>query len=277
MPSLVDLVFVFALVVVASIFEYVYFWPRFRADVAAGKPSARLSAYRRGVAGEWAFTIVAIAIWTAFARPWSALRFALPHGWRLAVGLGFVFAAIALVVVQLWSVARLPVERRIRARPKLDKVAFMLPRTAREQGWFLALSTTAGFCEELLYRGYLPWFFAPWLGDVGAMALVVVLFGIGHAYQGRSGAVRATLAGAFMAGLVLVTGSLIPAMIVHALIDIGSGTLGYWLLRDYPEAAQTPTRGAAEAPDIAPMAAETTDTALKPLTASVHGDSSAPQ
>jgi membrane protease YdiL (CAAX protease family) len=235
MPSPVDVVFVFVLVVVASILEYVYFWPRLRADVAAGKPSARLSAYRRGVLAEWGFTIAAIAIWTAFARPWSAMRLGLPHGWRLAVGLLFVLAGVGLVVLQLWSVARLPVERRVRARPKLRNVAFILPHTAREQRWFLALSVTAGICEELLYRGYLPWFFAPWLGSVGAMALVVLLFGIGHAYQGRSGAVRATLAGAFMAALVLVTNSLIPAMIVHALIDIGSGTIGYWLLRDYPE------------------------------------------
>ena len=259
MFSLVDVLFVFTLVVVASAFEYVYFWPRFRTDVAAGKPSARLSAYRRAVIGEWAFAVIAIAIWTAYARPWSALRLGLPHGSRLAFSLGIVVAAVALVVVQLWSVARLPVEGRIKARPKLDSIAFMLPRTAREQGWFLALSTTAGFCEELLYRGYLPWFFSPWLGDVGAMALVVVLFGIGHAYQGRSGAVKATLAGAFMAALVLITNSLIPAMIVHALIDIGSGTLGYWLLRDHPDASPTPAPATATADD--------SDTALKPLPA----------
>lgn len=255
MPSLVDVVFAFVLVVVASVFEYVYFWPRFRADVAAGKPSARVSAYRRGVLGEWTFTIAAIAIWTTFARPWSAMRLALPHGWRLAVGFLFVLAAVALVVLQLWSVARLPIERRVAARPKLGNVAFMLPRTPREEGWFLALSTTAGFCEELLYRGYLPWFFAPWLGSAGAMALVVVLFGLGHAYQGRSGAIKATLAGAFMAALVLVTDSLIPAMIVHALVDIGSGTLGYWLLRDYPQIV----------PPISGVTTETTDRALKPL------------
>jgi len=265
MASLTDVVFVFLLVVVASVIEYVYFWPRVRAEVAAGKPSARVSAYRRGVLGEWAFTIAALAIWTAFARPWSAMRLGLPHGWRLGVGILFVLAAVGLVALQLWSVARLSVERRVAARPKLEKVAFILPRTAREQRWFLALSATAGFCEELLFRGYLPWFFAPWLGSVGAMALVVVLFGVGHAYQGRSGAVRATLAGAFMAALVLVTDSLIPAMIVHALIDIGSGTLGYWLLREYPNSAS----GAST------VAAETTDTTLKPLTGSAYSDASA--
>ena len=107
-----------------------------------------------------------------------------------------------------------------------------------------------GRAGELLYRGYLPWFFAPWLGSVGAMALVVVLFCIGHAYQGRSGTVKATLAGAFMAALVLVTNSLIPAMIVHALIDIGSGTLGYWLLRDDPNAPSPLPRNAATATGV---------------------------
>ena len=252
MPSLVDVVLVFVVLIVASVFEYVYFWPRLRADVAAGKPSARVSAYRRGVLGEWTFTVAAIAIWMQFARPWGGIRLGLPHGWRLAVGSVFVIAAVGLVIIQLWSVARLPVERRIAARPKLAKVAFVLPHTQREQRWFLALSVTAGFCEELLYRGYLPWFFAPWLGSIGAMALVVVLFGLGHAYQGRSGAVRATLAGAFMAALVLVTDSLIPAMIVHALIDIGSGTLGYWLLRDYPDAPSTPSTDSAHIPESAP-------------------------
>ena len=258
MPSLTDVVFVFALVVVASVLEYVYFWPRVRAEVAAGKLSARVSAYRRGVLGEWGLTIAALGIWTAFGRPWSAMRLGLPHGWRLGVSVLFVLAAVGLVVLQLWSVARLPAARRVAARPKLQSVAFILPHTAPEHGWFLALSTTAGFCEELLYRGYLPWFFAPWLGPFGAMALCVVLFGVGHAYQGRTGAVRATLAGTFMAALVLVTDSLIPAMIVHALIDIGSGTLGYWLLRDYPSASSPAT-----------MAAETTDTTLTPLTGSV--------
>ena len=108
----------------------------------------------------------------------------------------------------------------------------MLPRTRQDETWFLILSATAGFCEEFLYRGYLAWFFAPWLGGIGAMIAVVAIFGISHAYQGWKGAVKATIAGAVMAAIVLATGSLIPAMIVHALIDAGGGTVGYWLLRD---------------------------------------------
>jgi len=121
---------------------------------------------------------------------------------------------------------------RVAARPQLGKVEFMLPHSRAEYRWFLALSATAGVCEELLYRGYLTWFLSPWLGVGGAFAAVVALFGIGHAYQGRRGAVRATVAGAVMSAVVLLTGWLLPAMIIHAMVDASSGTAGYWLLRE---------------------------------------------
>ena len=118
----------------------------------------------------------------------------MPHGWRLVLSVVLVAASVALLVVQLWSVLRLPQERRVAARPQLGGVAFLLPHTLLEARWFVLLSMTAGFCEELLYRGYLVWFFAPWLGAVGAMAFIVAIFGVSHAYQGRKGAIRATLA-----------------------------------------------------------------------------------
>src|SRR5690242_10684901 len=171
MPVTVDWVFVVSLLGLASIYEHFHFWPRFRADVAAERPGARIRAYQRGVIGQWLFTLAALAIWMSEARPWAALRLAVPHGWRLALGIALALAGVALLVLQLWSVGRLSAERRVAARPKVAGVAFMLPHTAREQRWFITLATTAGFCEELLYRGYLPWFFAPWLGPVGAMIL----------------------------------------------------------------------------------------------------------
>ena len=239
MPTGADLVFVFVLLVVASAYEYWYFWPRFRAAAAAGRPDARTWGYRHGVIGQWLFATAALAIWMLYGRPWAALRLGLPHGWRLVLGAGYVAAAAALVVLQLWSVLRLSPERRIAARPKLGNVAFMLPRTAAEERWFVALALTAGFCEELLYRGYLVWCVAPWLGPLGGMTAIVLAFGVSHAYQGRKGAIRATLAGVVMAAIVLTSGSLVPAMLVHALIDIGGGTVGYWLQREDAPVLQT--------------------------------------
>lgn len=232
MLTLVDAVYTVFLLVATTIYEYKYFWPRFRAAVAGDRPGARRKAYRRVMVGEWSLTLVALAIWLWARRAWFDLGLTMPHGWRLVAAIVIVLLVLALLGVQLLSVLRLPSERRIEARPKLGELAFLVPRTAPDHRFFVALSITAGFCEELLFRGYLPWVFAPWLGRVGALLFVAALFGAGHLYQGARGAIKATLAGLSFVAIVLVTDSLIPAMIVHALIDIGGGTVGYLLLRE---------------------------------------------
>ncbi len=231
---LVDWIYVVLLLVGASLYEYLYFWPRFRAAVAAGQLDARLRSYRRGVFGQWLFALTALAIWVTQGRSRDLLGMVQPEGWRLGLSIGIVLVSVGLVTLQLGSVARLAPDRRVAARPKLGALEFLLPHDAQEQRWFIALSLTAGVCEELLYRGYLPWFFSPWLGRPLAMLVVAVAFGLSHLYQGRNGAIKATIAGAAMGGIVLATGSLTPAMIVHALTDIGGGTVGYWLLREEP-------------------------------------------
>lgn len=215
MPTAVDFAFVVTLLVVGSVFEHFVFWPRFR-----------------GIIGQWIFTITALAIWSGYNRSAAALRLTVPTGWRLWVSVALPLVVLALAAFQLRSVARLSAEERVAARPMLGDVAFMLPHSRRDYRWFIALAATAGVCEELLYRGFLVWFFSHWLGVTGAMGLVIVLFGAGHSYQGRKGAIKATLAGAVMSAIVLATGWLVPAMIVHALVDGSSGTVGYWLLRE---------------------------------------------
>jgi membrane protease YdiL (CAAX protease family) len=244
MPTIVDALYAVVLIVFTTVYEYKYFWPRFRAAVAADRPGARTRGYGQIVTIEWALTLCALAIWVRAHRTWRDIGLTIPHGWHLAVGVLVVLLALALLGLQFWSVLRLPVERRIAARPQLGALAFMVPRTARDQRWFLALSMTAGFCEELLYRGYLPWLFAPWLGRVGALLFVAPIFGAGHLYQGPRGAIRASLVGVFMVAIVLATSSVIPAMIVHALIDIGGGTVGYLLFRDYPTRSMPPAAAA---------------------------------
>ena len=240
-PTVVDVAFAFTLVVLVTLLEHYWFWPRFRAAVAGGDPNARVTGYRRGIVGQWLFTAVAVGIWLAYSRPFSALRLTLPATWQVVVGALLVAATLTLGYLQLASVLRLPSDRRLAIRPKLGAVAYLIPHTRREHRWFLGLSMTAGFCEEFLYRGYLTWLLSPWLGAPLAMLVVVIAFGLGHSYQGGRGAIRATIAGAVMGGIVLATNWLVPAMIVHALVDMSSGTAGYLLLRE-PERATTEDR-----------------------------------
>lgn len=249
MPGRLDLAFA-SLFVVVSILENIYFWPRFRADSDADRPRTRPRAYRRVILGEWLITLAAIAIWAGNGRSWSAMSLSFPHGWRLALGITLNGVMVVLLLLQRASVVRLSVAKRVAVRPKLAAVAFMLPRTREEQFWFVTLAVTAGFCEELLCRGYLPWVFAPWLGPLGGMGVAVLIFGMSHIYQGPGGAVKATIVGAVMAAVVLATRSLIPAMVLHALIDFEGVTVGYLFMSDDSSSDSTPGSGAQAAEPV---------------------------
>lgn len=114
MPTIVDAVYALVLLVITTVYEYAYFWPRFRAAVAVDRPDARTRAYRRTVAGEWTLTLIALSIWGATHRSWRDLGLTVPHGWRFAVGAFVVVLALALIGAQLRSVLRLSVEQRWR-------------------------------------------------------------------------------------------------------------------------------------------------------------------
>lgn len=84
----------------------------------------------------------------------------------------------------------------------------------------IALSATAGVCEELIFRLALPLLLAAEIGALPAFAVSAILFGACHRYQGWAGVVGTTLVGVMLTGVYLLSGSLIVAMAVHALINV---------------------------------------------------------
>jgi membrane protease YdiL (CAAX protease family) len=102
-----------------------------------------------------------------------------------------------------------------------------LPQRAVEVVLWIALSISAGFSEELVFRGYFLRQFetlthSRWI----ALFLQAVLFGISHGYQGIEACVRITLFGTLFGLLALWRGSLRPGMMAHAWSDIFSGIFG---------------------------------------------------
>ena len=108
----------------------------------------------------------------------------------------------------------------------------LIPVRAVEKVAFTSLALTAGFAEELVFRGFLLWALTLASGSMTvAVVLSSVVFGILHAYQDAGGAARAAILGAVLAAPVVATGSVIPAMVAHAAIDMTSGLiLAKWLL-----------------------------------------------
>ncbi|HEX3435583.1 MAG TPA: type II CAAX endopeptidase family protein [Pseudacidobacterium sp.] len=100
----------------------------------------------------------------------------------------------------------------------------LAPQNALEFTLWILLSISAGFCEELTFRGYLLQQFTSignklWLG-VFASSL---LFGLAHGYEGASGIIAITAYGAMFCLLAIYRRSLRAGMIAHAWHDIFSG------------------------------------------------------
>ena len=108
----------------------------------------------------------------------------------------------------------------------------ILPRTGTERTAFAALSICAGTCEELVYRGFLLTALTTTTGSVLAAALLSsAAFGVLHAYQRGSGALRAGVLGLLLTVPVIATGSVIPSMVAHTALDLVGGIFAQRLFR----------------------------------------------
>lgn len=105
-------------------------------------------------------------------------------------------------------------------------VSAMLPHSAVQIAMWCMVSCTAGFCEEILYRGYLQRQFAAWTGSASAaVAIQAVVFGASHGYQGTKQVVIISVLGALYGLLALWRRTLVPGIAAHAWSDIYGGWL----------------------------------------------------
>ncbi|MEN3971141.1 CPBP family intramembrane glutamic endopeptidase [Sphingomicrobium sp. XHP0235] len=165
----------------------------------------------------------AIARWQDVAL-FEALRFA-PEA--LAWGVAGAAAMLALVYGSRTLLPRVWVD--------LDKlVREVFGESGLSLGWptILLVSASAGIGEELLFRGALQGWLASevplWLAIVGPALLFAVLHPFSRAYVAY-----AFVIGCFLGALYWWTGSLLAAVIAHALYDVVAlGRLKRMMARD---------------------------------------------
>jgi uncharacterized protein len=135
------------------------------------------------------------------------------------LGLAFAIWALWTLITLIWD--------RWSGPGHAASIRILLPQGAAEKVLWIAVSASAGICEELAFRGYFQHQFAA-LAHSRWIALFVqaALFGIGHGYQGIEACAKIAVFGLLYGVVALWRGSLRPGMVAHAWSDIASGIFG---------------------------------------------------
>lgn len=217
-----------AVILTLPLVEWLWYAPRCARAIRAGV-SGRGRLYRAEVIALWGVTFAILGLWMAKARPWGWLHLGAISALRFGSGLLVAAIIVALSVLQLQKVQKALQRPRAVAklREKLAPVELLIPVTDRERRGFWLLSVSAGICEEVIYRGFLLWLITAWTGLIAAILLSTAIFGFMHIYIGVAQVPRTAVVGLVLALIVVASGSLWPAMIIHAAIDLSSGELGF--------------------------------------------------
>lgn len=237
MPSVLDHILIFALTIVFPLYGLLT-WKKFKRSVRSGSPNAKKKAYVETIVLEWAFAIGVLIWWTLQGRNLGELGLNIEVNLRFLIAQFLVIVGCAYLIWQWHFVRKLEGKIPESLRAQIETVAEMIPFTSGERNLFIAVALTAGICEELLYRGYLLWYMKSYVSWIPAILICIIVFGLGHTYQGRSGILKTGLTGGLMMAIYVFSGSLIGPMILHSVNDITGGLIGREVIRN-PVSAQT--------------------------------------
>ena len=193
----------------------------FTSQLSATANPNRITFYAVTLFYEWLLFVLVVvgvrrngaSIFTVLGQRWHSVREALRD---IGIAVGFWIVTAMLLWIFGWLL-------RIAA---LDRNVSMLPHRGIELTLWIALSVTAGICEETIFRGYLQRQFMGLTKSAPAgILLSATAFGAAHAYQGLRMVVLIGLYGAMFGILAYWRGSVRPGMIAHAWQDSLNGVL----------------------------------------------------
>jgi CAAX protease family protein len=176
----------------------------------------------------WEYLLVGFILWGArkqgvTLREIVGGRWKSPENLLIDVAIAFAFWMVAAGTLAALSFA-LGLASPSQVAEAKKQLGALLPTSGLELALWLVLSATAGFCEEIMFRGYLQkQFLAATRSTAAAIVLQAVVFGIAHAYQGGRRIVLIAAYGALFGMLAAWRKSLRPGMIGHAMQDSFSG------------------------------------------------------
>ncbi len=185
-----------------------------------------------GVTLAWEWALAGLAYWGIRLRK-TPLRAILGERRRgrneffTDVGAAGLFWIFSLLVLAALAV----ILRLFHLENAQKQISQLAPASLTEAALWIALSVSAGICEEFVFRGYLQQQFTRATGRVWVGVLVsALLFGSAHGYEGIAGMLMITVYGALFSVLAIKRGSLRAGMMAHGWHDSITGIL-LWALK----------------------------------------------
>ena len=183
----------------------------------------RLRIYWSLIVSQWTLVVLTVLLFAGAGRSLADVgqSFGPRPGQTIAIALAML-AAFALL--SLFTTRQLRTAKLSDLPHRMRRAGKILPHTGEERAWFVAVALTAGVCEEILYRGFLPWFVDAHLGVAGpGYVVAAIVFGLGHAYQGKDGMIVTGVMGLFFGSVAYFVRSLVPGQLLHVAIDLVNG------------------------------------------------------
>jgi membrane protease YdiL (CAAX protease family) len=188
----------------------------------------KLMNYSATIVLEW---ILFLYVWWGVRRAGMTMRELIGGSWHtveealldIALGAG----TLLLIYICLGTIAVATHAARTNTIENARKtLGFIAPHTGLEVAMFIALAVTAGFCEEVIARGYLQRQFAYWTHTAAlGIVLQALCFGLFHGYEGWQGMSRIFVLAIILGVVAYARKSLRPGMMAHAALDVISGLL----------------------------------------------------
>jgi membrane protease YdiL (CAAX protease family) len=169
--------------------------------------------------------LVVMVVWLFFRRPVTELGFMNPVNpgswWWIVLVLVLLYFLDAFISVSTKEKLKDSIETWKQRTP-------FVPAQKNELPLYFLLCVSAGVCEELVYRGYLisycqHLFQASPNSEALSVMLPAVVFSAAHYYQGFKAVMKILVLSVFFGFIFLRSGSLIPVIMLHFLIDAAGG------------------------------------------------------
>ncbi|WP_108669999.1 CPBP family intramembrane glutamic endopeptidase [Peribacillus acanthi] len=211
-----SLIFIF----VAFIFPIIdYFWDkRIKQDL---KNHNKIKTYSLIMLYQW--TVVALIFLGFYLKGISFKELGFVSTYEdLSNFLGFLAGILVSVFFFLGIYLLIPFGRK-KILQQYEAIEVLLPNGWKERLLFAGVAVTAGFCEEVIFRGFMFYYLDQLNWNLSLIAIAIItsiLFGLAHGYQGWKNIIFTGLVGFAMARLYMQYESIWIPIILHIVIDL---------------------------------------------------------